>query len=95
MQASDGQQQRTAAPISPSGHITPGRPGRSAQDNGCARAGHRGGGLGSPLLAYLAAAGTGTIGIVDFDAIDETNLHRQILFKGSETGTLKTVAAEK
>ncbi|MFM8348025.1 MAG: ThiF family adenylyltransferase, partial [Bacteroidota bacterium] len=53
------------------------------------------GGLGSPLLAYLAAAGTGTIGIVDFDAIDETNLHRQILFKGSETGTLKTVAAEK
>lgn len=53
------------------------------------------GGLGSPLLAYLAAAGTGTIGIVDFDAIDETNLQRQILFKSSETGTLKTEAAEK
>ncbi len=51
------------------------------------------GGLGSPLLAYLTAAGTGTIGLVDFDAIDETNLQRQILYNSGETGMLKTVAA--
>ena len=38
------------------------------------------GGLGSPALLYLAAAGVGTIGVIDFDTVDETNLHRQILF---------------
>ncbi|MCL5068307.1 MAG: ThiF family adenylyltransferase, partial [Thaumarchaeota archaeon] len=37
------------------------------------------GGLGSPSSLYLAAAGVGTIGLIDFDLIDETNLHRQIL----------------
>ena len=37
------------------------------------------GGLGSPILMYLAAAGVGTIGIVEFDTVDESNLQRQIV----------------
>ena len=37
------------------------------------------GGLGSPALLYLAAAGVGTLGIVDFDEVDESNLHRQVI----------------
>ena len=38
------------------------------------------GGLGSPALLYLAAAGVGTIGIIDFDVVDDSNLQRQVLF---------------
>ncbi|MEO6326609.1 MAG: ThiF family adenylyltransferase, partial [Thermoanaerobaculia bacterium] len=38
------------------------------------------GGLGSPLALYLAAAGVGTLGLVDFDRVDTTNLHRQVLY---------------
>jgi adenylyltransferase/sulfurtransferase len=38
------------------------------------------GGLGSPLLLYLTAAGIGRIGIVDFDTVDESNLQRQVIF---------------
>src|SRR5215204_2459427 len=54
------------------------------------------GGLGSPLLLYLAAAGIGTIGIVDFDIVDESNLQRQILFSGKDIGKSKAkLAAEK
>ena len=54
------------------------------------------GGLGCPALQYLAAAGTGTIGIVDFDLVDETNLHRQILFNTNDIGKPKAlVAAQK
>jgi adenylyltransferase/sulfurtransferase len=53
------------------------------------------GGLGSPLLLYLAAAGVGTIGIVDFDVVDESNLQRQVLFGVSEVGKPKTEAAKK
>src|ERR687888_961763 len=49
------------------------------------------GGLGSPLSLYLAAAGVGTIGIVDFDVVDYTNLQRQILHG---TGTLGTPKLE-
>ena len=51
------------------------------------------GGLGSPAALYLAAAGVGTIGLVDFDAVDVTNLQRQILYGTSDVGTPKLAAA--
>lgn len=51
------------------------------------------GGLGSPLLLYLAAAGIGKIGIVDFDVVDESNLQRQVLFGVPELGKPKVEAA--
>jgi sulfur-carrier protein adenylyltransferase/sulfurtransferase len=47
------------------------------------------GGLGSPLLLYLAAAGVGRIGIVDFDRVDRSNLHRQVLYGDSDEGRPK------
>ncbi len=53
------------------------------------------GGLGAPLLLYLAAAGVGTIGIVDFDEVDSSNLHRQVIFGIDDVGTLKTKAAKR
>jgi adenylyltransferase/sulfurtransferase len=52
------------------------------------------GGLGSPAALYLAAAGVGTIGLVDFDAVDETNLQRQILHGTSAVGHPKLESAE-
>jgi molybdopterin/thiamine biosynthesis adenylyltransferase/rhodanese-related sulfurtransferase/molybdopterin converting factor small subunit len=52
------------------------------------------GGLGSPLCLYLAAAGVGTIGIVDFDLVDLTNLQRQILHGTSTLGRPKLESAE-
>ncbi len=51
------------------------------------------GGLGSPVLAYLTAAGVGRIGIVDDDTVDETNLQRQVLFGTSDIGREKVAAA--
>ena len=51
------------------------------------------GGLGSPILLYLAAAGTGTIGICEYDNIDESNLQRQILYGADEAGKPKVAAA--
>jgi molybdopterin/thiamine biosynthesis adenylyltransferase len=51
------------------------------------------GGLGSPLLLYLAASGVGTLGIVDDDRVDLSNLHRQILFDPSAEGVAKVAAA--
>lgn len=53
------------------------------------------GGLGSPLLLYLAAAGVGRIGIVDFDTVDESNLQRQVLFGIQDVGESKATAASK
>ena len=47
------------------------------------------GGLGSPTLLYLAAAGVGTIGIVEFDVVDESNLQRQIIHGQSDIGRSK------
>jgi adenylyltransferase/sulfurtransferase len=51
------------------------------------------GGLGSPVLSYLAAAGVGTLGIVDFDTVDLTNLQRQIIYSTSDVGRPKVEAA--
>ncbi|RLD19883.1 MAG: molybdenum cofactor biosynthesis protein MoeB [Bacteroidetes bacterium] len=51
------------------------------------------GGLGSPLLLYLTAAGVGTIGIVDFDNIELSNLQRQLLFTEDDVGKSKAQAA--
>ena len=51
------------------------------------------GGLGSPLALYLAAAGVGTIGLVDFDVVDDSNLQRQILFGVKDVGRPKLAAA--
>lgn len=51
------------------------------------------GGLGSPAAMYLAAAGVGTLGLVDFDAVDESNLHRQIIYGTPDVGRPKLAAA--
>ena len=53
------------------------------------------GGLGSPALLYLAAAGVGTLGIVDFDVVDESNLQRQIIHGQSDIGKPKAVSAKE
>lgn len=53
------------------------------------------GGLGSPLLLYLAAAGVGRIGIVDFDVVDASNLHRQIIHGTSWVGKPKIQSARQ
>lgn len=53
------------------------------------------GGLGSPLLLYLAAAGVGTLGLVDFDVVDLSNLQRQVLYSVEDIGIPKVEAAKK
>jgi adenylyltransferase/sulfurtransferase len=52
------------------------------------------GGLGAPLALYLAAAGVGTIGLVDFDTVDESNLQRQIIHSTRDVGRPKTASAK-
>src|SRR5215212_756284 len=51
------------------------------------------GGLGSPLGLYLAAAGVGTLGLVDFDVVDFTNLQRQIIHSTPDVGRSKLASA--
>jgi adenylyltransferase/sulfurtransferase len=53
------------------------------------------GGLGSPALLYLAAAGVGTLGIVDFDVVDESNLQRQVIHGVSDVGKPKALSAKE
>lgn len=53
------------------------------------------GGLGSPALLYLAAAGVGTLGIVEFDEVDESNLQRQVIHGQSDIGRPKAVSAKE
>src|SRR5438128_4217509 len=53
------------------------------------------GGLGSPLVLYLAAAGVGTLGIVDFDVVDFTNLQRQIIHSTADVGRKKLDSARE
>ena len=53
------------------------------------------GGLGSPLALYLAAAGVGRIGLVDYDVVDESNLQRQVIHGRSTVGKLKIDSAEE
>lgn len=53
------------------------------------------GGLGSPAALYLAAAGVGTLGLVDYDAVDRSNLQRQILHTDARVGTSKVASARQ
>ncbi len=53
------------------------------------------GGLGSPALLYLAAAGVGTLGIIDFDVVDESNLQRQVIHGQSDIGKSKAESARE
>ncbi|WP_026454676.1 adenylyltransferase/sulfurtransferase MoeZ [Saccharomonospora iraqiensis] len=53
------------------------------------------GGLGSPALLYLAAAGVGTLGVIDFDVVDESNLQRQVIHGQSDIDKSKAVSAKE
>ncbi|KQM63079.1 HesA/MoeB/ThiF family protein [Chryseobacterium sp. Leaf201] len=52
------------------------------------------GGLGSPVIQYLAAAGTGTLGVADFDEVELHNLNRQVIYNENSVGTSKVKSAE-
>lgn len=52
------------------------------------------GGLGCPVLQYLTAAGSGRIGIIEFDKVDESNLQRQVLYGSLDVGKLKSIIAK-
>ena len=51
------------------------------------------GGLGSPTALYLSLAGVGTVGLVDFDVVDISNLQRQILHQNADVGRPKVISA--
>lgn len=53
------------------------------------------GGLGCPVLQYLASCGVGTIGVIDFDTVDVSNLHRQILYTADDVGNKKAILASE
>jgi molybdopterin/thiamine biosynthesis adenylyltransferase len=53
------------------------------------------GGIGSPALMYLAAAGVGTIGVIDDDVVDNSNLQRQVIHRDADIGTPKVFSAER
>jgi molybdopterin-synthase adenylyltransferase len=53
------------------------------------------GGLGAPLLQYLAAAGIGTLGVVDDDTVDLSNLQRQVIHRTGDIGVAKVASAER
>ena len=53
------------------------------------------GGLGSPVLLYLSGAGIGTIGIMDGDEVEESNLHRQVIHKANNVGVNKSESAKQ
>jgi adenylyltransferase/sulfurtransferase len=53
------------------------------------------GGLGSPVASYLAGAGVGTLGIVDSDEVELSNLHRQIIYSSDDIGKKKAIAAQE
>src|SRR5215475_4958794 len=53
------------------------------------------GGLGAPLLQYLAAAGVGTLGVVDHDRVDLSNLQRQVIHRTSDIGIAKVESARR
>lgn len=53
------------------------------------------GGLGCPVLQYLTAAGTGRIGIIEYDKVNETNLQRQVLYGSPDFGKLKSIIAKE
>src|SRR4030095_14384095 len=53
------------------------------------------GGLGAPLLQYLAAAGVGTLGVIDDDAVDLSNLQRQVIHRTADIGVSKVESARR
>src|SRR5690606_38006783 len=53
------------------------------------------GGLGCPVLQYLNSMGIGTLGLIDFDTVMESNLHRQVLYTSEDIGKLKIECAAK
>src|SRR6266576_7152921 len=69
--------------------MSPAVPRRSTAITGSA------GGLGAPLLQYLAAAGIGTVGVIDYDRVDLSNLQRQVIHRTADIGVSKVASARR